>query len=503
MCFNPYPRHGKYPDILCLCLLFISTTLIVAFGLPAAPAVSDARQMEGVSASGLVNGTALSHELEKLAHADYGSYGMYFNVLETGEEAGFQADKPFYAASCFKLFQVMYIYEGAAAGNIDLDRVITYQGCDYENGSGVIQNMPTGTAFTTREVCERAIVYSDNIAANMLRRTYGYQPYRDYATSIGCPVTGGYGANRTTAREMGLVLMRVMQFADTNPLGQEVVDFLRDSVYKSRIPAGLPDGVPVGNKTGDYLGCINDAAIVFMEDLTYIICILSSGASGDHVHTEASGLVYESIVRCHCRGGHCTAEASGSSTLWYFAEGTTREGFETWLCLANPGSEKAHAAVRALTDDSGIADIEIEVAAGSRMSLHINAVLEPDLDAAFCVTSDQPLLAERPMYFRYRDRWMGACRACGMIQPAKDWYFAEGTTREDSETRLCLANPGGTEAHAMVRILTDRGESLDHVVTIPAMSRRTMLASELVGPGLDIALCVTADMPILAERSVY
>jgi hypothetical protein len=150
-----------------------------------------------------------------------------------------------------------------------------------------------------------------------------------------------------------------------------------------------------------------------------------------------------------------------------------------------------------------VLDITIEVAARSRVSLNINEVLGHDLDAAFYVTSDQPLLAERPMYFRYRGCWTGGHCVCGMTHTARDWYFAEGTTREDFETWLCLANPGDIDVCAMVRILTDSAGSINHTVTVPAMSRRTLLINELVEPGLDIALCVTADAPVLAERSVY
>jgi hypothetical protein len=428
---------------------------------------------------------------------------MYLKVLETGDEAGYQADTPFYAASCYKLFQVMYVYEGAVAGNIDLDTIVIYQGCDYQDGCGIIQDMPMGSAFTTRELCELAIVYSDNIAANMLRRTYGYANYRDYATSVGCPVTGQYGPNQTTAREMCIILTRVLQLADISPLGQEVIDFLRSSIYKTRIPAGLPEGVGVGNKTGDYQGYLNDAAIVFLDDLTYVLCVLSYGAQGDYVHAEASRLIYERISRSYCGGGHCTAGAAQPATKWYFAEGTTREGFETWLCLANPGESKAHAAVRAMSKGGHVWDINIFIPASSRRSLYINEILGPDLDVALCVDSDQAIFAERSVYFRYRDVWAGGHCACGMYQPAREWYFAEGTTREGFETWLCLANPGDDRARAEIRALSDNGEALAHTVYLPAFSRKSILMNELVGPDRDIALCVTADIPILAERPMY
>ena len=80
------------------------------------------------------------------------------------------------------------------------------------------------------------------------------------------------------------------ELADISPLGQEVMDSLRSSIYKTRIPAGLPEGVGVGNKTGEYHGYLNDAAIVFHDDLTYVICVLSYGARGDQVPAARSNV---------------------------------------------------------------------------------------------------------------------------------------------------------------------------------------------------------------------
>ncbi|MBN2027506.1 MAG: serine hydrolase, partial [Actinobacteria bacterium] len=307
--------------------LVLILTSMGGWGSPAS-AATNAAESE-VRTSSLLDTSYIESTMESLAAADYGDYGMYFKLLETGEEAGYQADKAFTAASCYKVALVLYIYENAAAGRIDLESTIVYGSGDNAGGDGIIREMPVGTAFSVRTLCEYAIVYSDNIAAKMLKRAFGYHAFRDYARSLGCPTTGAYGLNLTTAREMGTILQRVLQFSGGDPLGREIVAFLRASIYKSRIPAGLPTGVDVGNKTGDYSGFLNDAAIVMLDDATYILCVLSSGAPGDSVHAAASRLIYEDVSSRICGGGHCTTGASGPATEWYFAEGTTREGFET------------------------------------------------------------------------------------------------------------------------------------------------------------------------------
>lgn len=222
-----------------------------------------------------------------------GSYGVYFSLPETGEEAGFHEDKQFCSASCHKLFLVQYIYELAAAGSTSLDNRITYTSAAYERGSGEIQFAPVGTSYTVRKLCELAITKSDNIASNLLKRTYGYEKFRRFAASLGCPVTGTHnGRNMATARELGVILRRVMEFAAADPLGQEIVRFLKEDIYRSRIPAGVPAGVEVGNKEGDFQGYANDAAIVFEEETPYILVVMSSGVSGDAGHVRFSSCAY-------------------------------------------------------------------------------------------------------------------------------------------------------------------------------------------------------------------
>lgn len=228
----------------------------------------------------LVDPGLLSRAFADIASGYGASYGVYFSLLDTGEEAGFNPDRKFCSASCHKLFLVQYIYELAAAGSTSLDNRVTYTTAAYEQGAGEIQFAPVGTVYTVRQLCRLAIAKSDNIAANLLKRTYGYDKFRRFAASIGCPVTGTCdGRNMVTARELGIILRRVVEQAAADPLYREVVQFLKESIYRSRIPAGVPEGVEVGNKVGDYRGCANDAAIVFVEDAPYVLAVMSSGGA--------------------------------------------------------------------------------------------------------------------------------------------------------------------------------------------------------------------------------
>jgi len=148
-------------------------------------------------------------------------------------------------------------------------------------------------------------------------------------------------------------------------------------------------------------------------------------------------------------------------------------------------------------------DFPVTIPPTSRASLNMNGLAGPDLDIAMRVSSKQPILAERPVYFRYRNQWSGGHCTSGVAAPGTSWYFAEGTTRCGFETYLCLANPGEVAAQAVITTMDQFGQVRDFPATIPPASRVSLLMNELVGPDLDIAMRVSSKQPILAERPVY
>ena len=72
---------------------------------------------------------------------------------------------------------------------------------------------------------------------------------------------------------------------------------LEGQTRRSKIPAGLPDGVRCGNKTGELAQVENDAAIVWMEAGAYALCVMvedtpAPGATQSQI-AALSQIVYE------------------------------------------------------------------------------------------------------------------------------------------------------------------------------------------------------------------
>ncbi|MFH1150703.1 MAG: glycoside hydrolase domain-containing protein [Actinomycetota bacterium] len=94
-------------------------------------------------------------------------------------------------------------------------------------------------------------------------------------------------------------------------------------------------------------------------------------------------------------------------STWYLAEGTTREGFEEWITISNPGGGTANVNVRYLLSTGETRDQPFAVGPSSRYTVDVNSFLGPEQDASAIVTSDADIVVERPMYFNYHGAWDG------------------------------------------------------------------------------------------------
>lgn len=198
----------------------------------------------------------------------------------------------------------------------------------------------------------------------------------------------------------------------------------------------------------------------------------------------------------------------GPATDWYFAEGYTGPGFQQYLDIQNPGEIPAHVDIRYQLNGGGEILKTINVAPKQRATVDVNGTefgVGPGREVSTRITSDSPVVAERPMYFRYNGSVGGHHNALGARSPATSWYFAEGYTAPGFDQYLTLQNPSVLTATAVVSYHRSAGPLPDITVTLPPKSRttRTVHSSSDVGRGFEVSTKVTSDSPIVAERPMY
>ncbi len=204
-------------------------------------------------------------------------------------------------------------------------------------------------------------------------------------------------------------------------------------------------------------------------------------------------------------GGSDVVGTNSPATEWYFAEGYTGSGFEEWVCVLNTGDEAATLTFFFQTQEAGlITKSGYSVGAHSRKSFFINDVLGPGYQNSLKLVSSKPVVAERPMYFRYGS-WTGGHCVMGSTVLGSELYFAEGTTRGGFHEYLTLQNPNSyditVEAH--YQLGPGQGSVPPIFYPIQANKRQTVFVPSEVGYEKDVSVLLLCEDPFLAERPMY
>ena len=210
-------------------------------------------------------------------------------------------------------------------------------------------------------------------------------------------------------------------------------------------------------------------------------------------------------------GGHDTVGATTPSFLWYFAEGYTGAGFEEWICVLNPNDAAAELTFYFQTQEEGL---KIEsghsVQAHSRASFRVNDLLEgKSYQTSLTLTSSQPIVAERPMYFDYTGQgnwhWQGGHCVMGTTGLFREFFFAEGTTRDGFEAWITVQNPSPMDinVNATYQLGEGQGGPVQATYELPASTRRTIFIQDEVGKDKDVSVYLSSTNSFLAERPMY
>jgi hypothetical protein len=213
------------------------------------------------------------------------------------------------------------------------------------------------------------------------------------------------------------------------------------------------------------------------------------------------------------RDGHVAFGANAPQNQWYFAEGTTLGGFNEYLTLQPPGTTDANVTLKYI-HDLGTPQKNLVVKAQSRATVLVFDANHDGVGAGFVgmsvqVSSDQPIVAERPMYIYFdfgSGPVAGATVVVGATGLAKLFGFAEASTMAGNFDYLTIQNTNTTTANVTIDYYTTAPKKTK-VIAVPASTRKTVLVfldSEGVGPGsYPLGIVLSSDQPILVEKPTY
>ncbi|MCC6629719.1 MAG: hypothetical protein IT340_20255 [Chloroflexi bacterium] len=230
-------------------------------------------------------------------------------------------------------------------------------------------------------------------------------------------------------------------------------------------------------------------------------------------------------------GGTATLGATAPQRTWYFAEGWTGDGFDQYVTIQNPGTLAGTATLTYFIErQSQPVTRQVPLPPRTRTTVAVHQPPSPDNPGglgrghanALRVTSDVPVVAERPMYFLYQapnlarvdggHSVMGATRGVGAGERV---LLAEGYTGPGFHQYLTFQNPEGQSAAIELRYLqADGGSPVIRSLVVPANQRVTVAvhnSQDPSGAGLgtgqavavEVAVLSAGDAGVLVERVMY
>ena len=262
-------RNGTAPKIPAMSMLVLSRRRLLA----------------GASAT-LICGraaAAFSPVQAKLAAVEFsvgGRLGLAALDVASDRRIDYRSDHRWPMCSTFKLLLVGAVLARVDAGSERLDRAISFTSDDLLDYAPVAKRNAARGQMSVAELCEAAIRYSDNSAANLLLKLVGGPGgVNAFVRSLGDHVTrldriepflnevpeGDVRDTTTPANMINDLGELVLHDRLSQPSRRLLVDWLVGcETGKERLRAGLPADWRVGDKTGTWSGgSTNDVAIAW------------------------------------------------------------------------------------------------------------------------------------------------------------------------------------------------------------------------------------------------
>ncbi len=202
-------------------------------------------------------------------------------------------------------------------------------------------------------------------------------------------------------------------------------------------------------------------------------------------------------------GGHCVLGSVNPSTTWYFAEGRTDSNFHEYLSLENPQTGSAEVNVTYMMSNGHVYTRSHIVPGKSRYSIMVNQDCPEGGDVSIKLDSTLPVIAERPMYFRYGGAWSGGHCVAGATHSATNWYFAEGYTAKDFVEYLTIQNPNDSDTPLTVNYMMANGHNYSKSHLVPAKSRYSISVNTDCPEKGELSIKLDSTLPVIAERPMY
>lgn len=211
--------------------------------------------------------------------------GVFVTDLATGAQAAVNPDYLFDAGSVAKLPVAMTVLHLVTRGSLTLDTPVTYiAALDYAEGSGSLRYViQDGDQIPISELLDRMIRVSDNVAWNMLERFVGAGTVDAYAASLGVQTPYTTTRPQLTPRDANTLLVALDsgRAGISRDLTQYLIGLMATTVFRDRIPAGVPSSAYVAEKVGTLDNAVHDVGLVYAPNRSFAISVMTANLPYD------------------------------------------------------------------------------------------------------------------------------------------------------------------------------------------------------------------------------
>ncbi|MDQ0990545.1 class A beta-lactamase [Streptomyces sp. V3I7] len=275
--------------------------------LGAGAAASVALASAGTAHASVASGDDVSAQLKALEREHAARVGVFGRNLRTGKQVAYRADELFPMCSTFKTIAVAAVLRDLDRDGEFLAKRVFYAQADVDKAAyapvtGLPENLANG--MTVAGLCDAAIRYSDNGAANLLfAELGGPRAVTRFCRSIGDGTTRldrwepelnsaepDRVTDTTTPRALGRTYARLVLGDALAPHDRERLTgwLLANTTSGERFRKGIPADWTVADKTGGgRYGTNNDAGIAWTPDgapvvMTVLTTRFEEAAAADH-----------------------------------------------------------------------------------------------------------------------------------------------------------------------------------------------------------------------------
>lgn len=239
----------------------------------------------------------LQETVMRTLEGNEGVYSVVVHNLADGRYAVVGPDYIHHTASLFKLAVLAAAYRERDAGRLDFQRLLVIEDSyvEYDLGTMVLLGLEPEDKVSVEDAIKAMIVVSDTSLALMVQDAAGANRVRALVEAEGLTNTSlPKPPLHSTAADMARLFEIIASGKGfTEDSRQEMLSLLLQERTFSGIGAGIPDDVPIANKTGNLSDATHDVAIVWAPSGPYLLAVLSDRAWEWEPTVRVSQAVYE------------------------------------------------------------------------------------------------------------------------------------------------------------------------------------------------------------------